>query len=60
MSKFISQKEASEFFDKMVDEIGPNKVTHQLLADTSGITLQEAYVLYINWFTNLNERQSTN
>tara|TARA_B100000085_G_C18154642_1_gene354864 strand:+ start:300 stop:482 length:183 start_codon:yes stop_codon:yes gene_type:complete len=60
MSKYISQQEANKFFDDMVDERGPHNVTHQLLADSSGITLQEAYILYMNWFTNLNERQSDN
>jgi hypothetical protein len=49
MSKFLSQKEADDFFNEMEKKVGTRNVNHNALTDNSGIPLIEAYVLYMNW-----------
>ncbi len=49
MSKFLSQKEADDFFNEMEKKVGARNVNHNALTDNSGIPLIEAYVLYMDW-----------
>ena len=49
MSKFLSQKEADDFFNEMEKKVGTRNVNHNALTDNSGIPLIEAYVLYMDW-----------
>ena len=63
MSKFLSQKEADDFFNEMEKKLGLRNVNHNALADNSGIPLIEAYVLYMDWLerkVNEEQRNSTN
>ena len=58
MSKFLSQKEADDFFNEMEKKVGTRNVNHNALTDNSGIPLIEAYVLYMNWLERkVNEEQ---
>lgn len=63
MSKFLSQKEADDFFNEMEKKVGARNVNHNALTDNSGIPLIEAYVLYMDWLerkVNEEQRNTTN